>query len=103
MSRVLLPNKYAGELTKYVFDFTSRFDPGEEILTSAVTCALYSGVDANPAGMISGITANVGSQVQQNITGGVAGCIYTLTCTVQTSYTETLKLQGFIAVLPSQP
>lgn len=92
--------KLQGATIALPFDFTSQLPSGTTISSSSVAAAVYSGVDASPSSIISGSSSASGAVVTQNITAGVAGVIYFLTCTAITSGGLTLQLAGYLAVLP---
>ena len=98
MSRLQFPPKLLGETAGYVFDFVSRLGASETISSSSVAVTVYSGVDATPSAMLSGTTSNAGTQVTQNLKGGVAGVVYQVMCTIVTSAGQTLQLFGLLAV-----
>jgi len=98
MSRVTLPPKYTGDTVKQVFDFASLLASGETISSAQTFCTVYSGVDANPQIVVSGAAAISGTQVTQALTGGVAGTCYWVRCEAVTSASQTLSLQGVLAV-----
>lgn len=100
-SRIEFPPKLTGVTDLYVFDFISALAPGETISSQVTTCAVYSGVDASPSSMISGAATASSTKVTQKITGGVAGVIYTLLCTITTSLGRTLQLSAYLAI-PTQ-
>jgi hypothetical protein len=102
MSRVTFPPKLVGETVNLTFDFISRLGSSETISTQSTTCTVYSGVDASPSSVISGAASASGTVVTQGITGGVAGVIYSLKCTITTSLTQTLSMTGMLAVLADQ-
>ena len=97
----MLNGKYQGETVKETFNFLSRLSTGETILTQVVTATTYSGIDATPAAIISGVASSSGSIVTQAITAGVVGVIYTLMCTITTSLGQTLQLSAFLVVQPN--
>lgn len=101
MNRVELPNKLAGDIKNYTFDFSGLLAVGETISTQSVAAGVYSGTDATPSAIISGAASASGAVVTQKITGGTVGVIYELTCTITTSTGETLLLSGLLAVTPS--
>jgi hypothetical protein len=83
------------------FDFTSQLAVGETLTTQAVTASVYSGLDPNPAALISGAASVVNlTQVQQLLTGGVVGVIYKLLCTVTTSLGQTLSQPAYQVIIP---
>lgn len=88
-----------------IFDFTSSMQSiaVEAILTKVVTASVYSGTDANPSALISGASTNpTFSTVRQVITGGVAGVIYSLLCTVTTNQGQTIQ-QSALQVIEMDP
>lgn len=98
MSRVVFPPKLVGETKSFTFDFTSMLGSVETISTQVVTATVYSGTDPTPSALISGVASASGAIVTQNITGGVAGNIYELKCTITTSASQTLLLVAFLVV-----
>lgn len=101
MSRSILPPKLVSAIQNVTFDFISLLAVGETISTKVVTCLVYSGVDASPSSMISGSATASGTVVTQLVTGGTAGVIYYLTCTITTSAGQTLVLTAFLTVIPN--
>lgn len=100
MSRVTFEGKLAGETVTETFDFASRLAASETISTALVTSTVYSGTDASPSAIISGLAAISGTKVTQKITAGTLGVVYKLLCTITTSLGQTLQLSGFLAVIP---
>lgn len=106
MSRVILPPKLAGEVKLYdQFDFTSSLQPGETISGIPVFNAnVYSGTDPSPASLIvAGSPAVSGAVASVRIQAGVLGVIYEVVCTASTSLTQTLILNGYLAIIPDLP
>jgi hypothetical protein len=99
--RTTFPGKYSSEIRNLTFDFTSLLGIGETISTQVVTCAVFSGTDASPSSLINGSATKSGAVVTQSVTGGVVGVAYNLTCTITTSASQTLQMQGLLVVLPS--
>lgn len=100
MSRVTLNCKVVNETRKETFDFTSRLAIGETISSATVTCTVYSGTDATPSSVISGVATISGTKVTQLVTAGVLGVIYLLTCAATTSAGQILELQAFLPIVP---
>lgn len=100
MSRVVIDPKRLGETKTYQFDFTSALGVGETISTKAVTATVYMGTDSNPSAIVIGAASSSSAVVSQNITGGVVGVIYYLTCTITTSLSQTLVLTAFLTIIP---
>jgi hypothetical protein len=98
MNQVQIPPKSAGETRSIAFDFISKLALGETISTKAVTASVYSGVDATPSAIISGVATSSGTKVYQIVTGGVTGVIYELVATITTSTGQTLTLNGLLAI-----
>lgn len=100
-SRVIFNGKLVGETITLTFDFTSRLASGETISTKSVAATVYSGTDASPSSIISGSATSSGAVVSQVVTAGTAGVLYSLLCTITTSASQTLLMQGFLAVVPN--
>lgn len=101
MSHISIPAKYSGETVNVQFDFTSRLAIGETISSQVVSAAVYSGTDANPAGLIFGVASVSGAIVTQAIQAGVVGVMYTLLCTITTSAVQTLQISASLTILPT--
>lgn len=82
------------------FDFISSLQPTETISTANVTASVYSGLDPNPAAVVSGSATISNTQVLQLTTGGVLGVIYELLCTITTSLGQTIAQSAFLAIVP---
>lgn len=100
MSRVTLEPKYAAEVRKATFDFTSQLAVGETLSTISVTASVYSGTDAAASGVI-GSSAISGLKVIVGLTNGVAGVTYLITCSCTTSASQTLILSAYLTVVPA--
>lgn len=115
MPRFISPAKFVGETRNVKFDFAGLFaypagasDSITYSLTSpVVTCSVYSGTDAAPLAMLVGAPFVSGFAYFQQVTGGVAGVIYELTCTATLSATpssnyvgETIELSTFLTIIP---
>lgn len=101
--RQALEPKFVGETADRVFDFTSSLAAAETISTQSVAASVYSGVDPSPGDLIDGAASASGAQVTQSLTGGVAGVVYALVCTVTTSLSQTLQLSAYFPVLENLP
>lgn len=86
------------ETAAYVFDFVSSLATGETISTATCTASVFSGLDATPSGIISGVASISGTKATQKLTGGVNGTIYKVMMTITTSTSNTLVLSGYVAV-----
>ena len=99
-SRAIFDPKLLGETKTLSFDFTSSLGIGETISTQVVSATTYSGTDASPSSIISGVASASGAVVSQKIAGGVLGVTYELLCAITTSTGQTLQQAGFLAVAP---
>lgn len=102
MTKAIFEGKRAGETRLLAFDFASLLAASETVSTQSVAATVYTGTDASPSAVISGSATASGSVVSQKVTGGTAGNIYNLICTITTSAGQTLKLAGLLAILPEQ-
>lgn len=107
MARCLLKNRYVAEVTHYAVDFTAFLPSGVSCSgTPVVTISVYTGVDATPQAML--VTGGSGPALAANVVSfllhnGVAGVIYVINISQGDTGGGTNVLQGFVAVLPSQP
>lgn len=107
----IFPPKKSGELITLPFDFSSTFEDISSAITAAsVSVSVYSGTDANPSSLLSGMAGLVVPsnglpvrRVTQNVTGGVAGVIYLLSCSATTASGLTAIQSGYLAILPEVP
>lgn len=102
-STIALPRKIDSEDLFIQFDFLSQLASGETISGATVTATLFSGTDGTPSAIISGAASVSGSIVTQKVIDGVVGVIYLLTCTVTTSLSAVKIIQGYLAVLDTNP
>lgn len=100
---VTFPVKFVAEDIFLDFDFISDLDTGETISSSTVTASTFSGDDATPENIISGADTVSGDIVTQKIIDGTAGVIYLITCTIGTSAGATKIMQGYLAVISTNP
>jgi hypothetical protein len=98
VSVAIFGTRIVGESLTRKFDFASQLAVGETLSGPSATATVYSGVDATPTAIVSTVSAS-GSIVSVLEIGGVAGTIYTLVASVGTSLGNTLKMQGFSAVV----
>lgn len=99
----LLPPKLVGATVDVALDFTSRLDPGETIVGIVVISTTYSGVDSNPMAILSGAATASGPIVIQKVTGGLAGVIYLLSCTITTNAGALKNMLSYLAVTDTNP
>ena len=99
MTLLVFPSKDTGETIPLVFNFSDKLQFGESITGSSVAVSVFSGTDNNPSALLSGTPINTSTQVTQNITGGVAGVIYTIVCIVTGSGSHNYAKEGRLAVI----
>lgn len=94
----ILP-KQTGETRTQSFDFTADLAALETISSQSCTAIVFSGTDPTPNTIISGGSTATGAVVSQKLTGGILGTLYTITCTIITSNSNTLKKVGLLAIV----
>lgn len=102
-TRAQLPTKLVAETKLYTFDFTSELPEGETIVSAEVTITTYSGTDAAPDDLVSGVATISGAQVTQLLTGGTLGVLYYAECSVVLSDDQELVQAGYVAVVQPVP
>lgn len=102
-ARIEFGSKTVTETRLLPFDFSSYLGTGETISSAIASCAVWSGTDPAPAGIISGGSTISGAIVTQLVTAGVIGVLYIVQMTATTSLGQILPLGGFLAVVAGQP
>lgn len=101
MSTQILYDKLQVEQLTVEFDMLSRLKVGETLATAAVSASVWSGTDATPSVIVSGLPTISGSLVQQKIIGGLPGVIYLISCAVRSSSNNILINEAKLAIRPS--
>lgn len=99
MTLIVLPSKAVGETLPVTFNFLDLLAFGESITGATVAATVFSGTDASPSDVLSGLPVTSTVDAVQVVTGGVAGVIYELTCTVTTSDSNVLTKSARLAVI----
>lgn len=99
-TRVELDPKRQAESVALPFDFSSKTQSGDVLSAPVVTCTVWSGVDANPAAVLTGVNTIAGLQVNAGVQNGVVGVLYLIAVKVTASLSGLLELDGILAVLP---
>lgn len=99
MGTLILSSKPVGETVPVVFNFLDVLAFGETITGVSTAATVFSGTDATPANILSGLPTNTASTATQVIRAGVAGVIYEIVCTITTSASNVLTKSGLIAVI----
>ena len=102
-SRVIVPSLALGETRTVTFDLTSELTIGETISSASVSALVWSGTDSTPSALISGSASPATPFVNQKVSGGVAGTVYSLVCSALTSLGNVVVQTAFLAVVASQP
>ena len=93
------PSINYNETVPIIFNFLGKLQYGETITAAGATCTLWTGTDSNPSAMLSGTPIATPTIVTQNITGGIVGNIYILTCAVTASNQHNYLISTKIAVI----
>jgi hypothetical protein len=101
VSTIVAESKLQDEEIFFSTDFLSRCAVGENCVTVATTVQVFTGVDANPAAILSGAPTITNNVAQQKIVGGVPGVVYLLTFAARSSVNAVYLNQMKIAVLTS--
>ena len=99
MSLITTPAKPVGEKTPIGFDFASKLLVGEVLVSATCSISVWSGIDTAPSSVLSGTPTVSGTKAYQIVTGGIAGCIYKITCTGTTSAPNNPVLMTLLAVV----
>jgi len=98
MTLLQFPSKTAAETVPLVITFSDKLQYGETVTGSAVSVSVFSGTDPSPGTMLGTVT-NASTSVTVNITGGIAGNIYLITCLATASGSHNYSKEGRLAVI----
>lgn len=101
MATFILPSKLVAERITVHFPFQAELDVLEVISTWEVEVRVLVGVDPEPEDMLYEVAELDGQDVTQQIRRGLPGVIYSLICTITTSFGQTVQHTAKLAVLPS--
>lgn len=82
--------KQPAESRIYEFEFGANMSAGETLSSATVV--------STPTGLTVGSPTYSGTKVQVRLSGGTTAVKYKLTCTVTTSLSNTLELDGYLDV-----
>lgn len=100
MNQIIFESKAVGETIPYTVNFSDRLQFGETINGASITVSVFSGTDASPSSMISGIaTYTAAGNVTQTLTGGVAGVIYNIVYLVTGTNSHNYVKVGQLSVI----
>jgi hypothetical protein len=92
--------KKPNELLNLSMDFSQKgwLKSGETIAACVWSAQVYSGSDPTPDAMISGAATITGTEVFQDVTGGIEGTVYLLLATITTNTGRTLVGRALLRV-----
>lgn len=99
MPKIIIPQKAVGDSLTVVFNFSSYQATGDNIVSAIVTSVVYRGVDPSASGMVATAKVLANTTVTQQITNGVEGVCYTISCTAVMISGVTVTLYGSLSVL----
>jgi hypothetical protein len=102
MSNVEQITKTEGEIITLYFDAKSKMFGTEEAVTAICSSVILVGEDSGAENVVYGDCTVVNGVVAQPVQGGVAGCVYLITCAVRTSLNNIPMFQSALAVLPGE-
>lgn len=98
MATQIHEHKSVNEDITIEFDMLSRLTVGETVATAAVASVVASGSSLVPL-TLAGMPTITNSVVGQRVSGGAAGVIYTVACSVRTSLNNILINEAKVAVI----
>lgn len=99
-SRVILPRKNIAEDLEALFGFQDQMPFGSSIVGVNMNVAVDSGVDLNPLDILDGAATLENTYfIKQNLTGGLTGVTYLITCVVAVSGSLELSRQAYLSVI----
>lgn len=79
MNQIIFPAKSVSELQPYTVNFSDRLQFGEAINGASVVVSVFTGTDASPSSMLSGVASyDASGNITQSLTGGISGVVYNI-------------------------
>lgn len=101
MATQIIADKLQVEQLTLEFDMLSRLKIGETVATAACSATVWSGTDATPSTIISGLPTISNNIVSQKVVAGLPGVIYQISCAVRTSSNNIMINEAKLAIRPS--
>lgn len=101
MLTIILPIKDINETIPITVNFSDMLQFGESLTGASCAASLFSGTDPNPQNILDGAATFTATTVTQNITGGVAGNIYTLAFLTTATNSHNYVKVGQLSVIDS--
>ena len=95
--------KQAGETISLFFEFAGRLLEGETLTGGGCVVSVLSGTDPSPEDLLDGGAVQNGTEVVQQIIGGLPGVVYVISCQADTSELNILIQQSALAVVSDNP
>lgn len=89
------------EIIIITFDYTDQFLDASENITTVQEweISVAEGVDASPTDLFTGIPTFDAKTVSHMITGGLNGVSYLISCTVNTTKGQRIKMAGILPII----
>lgn len=101
LQTLTFPEKAIGEVLPYLVSFSDMLQFGETINGASCTAVVFSGTDPTPQNIIAGNATFTASTVTQNVTGGVAGVVYSVSMIVTASGSHNYLKVFYVSVVPN--
>lgn len=96
-------SKLYSETISLTFEFGGRLLEGETLTGGGCVVSVLSGTDPDPSSMLVGGAVQNGTEIIQQVTGGLPGVIYVISCQADTSELNILIQQSALAVVSEDP
>ena len=96
--RIIFSSKHAADTTRLPFNFLSQIPRNEYLVSATVTIRVYMGNDPGGSLVAVGPPTIARAVATQMLTGGIAGCIYRLTCRGTTQVGRQTFLSAYLVV-----
>lgn len=100
VQKLTFAGKGVSEVLPYSMTFSDLLQAGETINGASSTATVYSGTDPTPQNIVSGPASYTSTNVTQNITGGIAGVIYTVMVLVTATNSHNYAKVFYVSVVP---
>ena len=99
MPVLTVPQKLVSDVLVNQIDISASLPAGASFSSASGTVSVYSGVDASPASLLTGVSVS-GTTLTFTLTGGLAGNVYLCKIGVVDSLGGTTNFTFYVAVAP---
>lgn len=102
-TELILPIKRHEDVQRFPFSFENIINADDSVASAEISARVFTGEDADPSHILSGLPALEGNVVFQTVHAGVVGVIYEIDVVATTTLGYSYLIRAVLAIPPSLP